>query len=74
MHTQRGYNKNNCIAIAAGFKHFGSDDFIFGTYNDHEHVGVNLADRIYIMATSWIDSASGTSGTRPYKVVLMKIA
>ena len=61
------------MVIAAGFQHFGTNDLIYEVSGEHEFMGVQLSDRIYITATSWQGSAS-TSGSRAYKVVLMKIA
>ena len=66
-----GYNKNNCVPIAAGTIYTSSGNYGFGFVQSSMGTGVIMADSQISLRVNPI-SGTGATGTYNCKVVLMK--
>ena len=66
-----GYNKNNCVPIAAGTIYTSSGNYGFGFVQSSIGTGVIMADSEISLRVNPI-SGTGATGTYNCKVVLMK--
>lgn len=68
-----GYNKNNCVPIAAGTIYTSSGNYGFGFVQSSMGIGVIMADSQISLRVNSI-SGTGATGTYSCKLVLMKMS